>query len=101
MNHENRRDKGKGMINLKQALVDPASVFSSPQAVLLNQELTRDQRVIILKRWESDIREIMVAAEENMRGKDVINTFTAIRNALHTLDAKINLEDRPPTKAGG
>jgi hypothetical protein len=89
------------MINLKQALIDPASIFSSPQALLLDEEITRDQKIVILKRWESDVREIFVAEEENMQGKDVLKTFEAIRGALHTLDATINLEDSPPTKQGG
>jgi hypothetical protein len=93
--------KGLKMINLRQALIDPASIFVSPPEILLNRELSRDQKIFILKRWESDMREILVAEEENMQGEDVIQTFEAIRKALRTLDAKINTEDAPPTKQGG
>lgn len=89
------------MINLKQALIDPASVFASPKDVLINQEISRDQKIQILKHWESDMREILVAEEENMQGKDVLKTFESIRDSLHTLDAKIATEDTPPTKQGG
>jgi len=93
--------KGKFMINLQLALLDPGKVFDSPQAVLLCQDISRDQKIMILKRWESDMREIQVAEEENMQGKDLVETYEAILNALHTLDADINLGDSPPTKQGG
>jgi len=89
------------MIDLAKALLDPSSVFASPQEVLINQELSREQKIQILKRWESDMREILVAEEENMQGKDVIINYEHIREALHTLDAKITTEEIPPTKQGG
>lgn len=89
------------MINLKQALLDPSSLFDSPQSVLVNDELTNQQKVEILKNWESDLRVIMVAEEENMQGKDVLKTFEGIRDALHSLGAIIHPEDTPPTKEGG
>jgi hypothetical protein len=88
------------MINLRQALVDPESVFSSPQAVLLDTEISRDQKITILKHWGYDVREVFVAEEENMQGKDVLTTFEAILAALQTLDAQED-EDPPPTKQGG
>jgi negative regulator of replication initiation len=89
------------MINLKQALTDHASVFLTPEGVLLNLELTREQKIGILKNWLSDVREILVAEEENMQGKDCIKTFEAILSALHALDAKLDMEHTPPTKQGG
>jgi hypothetical protein len=89
------------MINLKQALLNPSSVFSAPIDVLLNTSITREQKIEILKHWESDMREVFVAEEENMLGKGVLKMFEQIREALHTLDAKIDIEETPPTKQGG
>ncbi len=89
------------MIDIQQALIDPATTFTSPKDVLIRNDLARHLKIKILKRWESDIREILVAEEENMQGKDVGETLTAIRQALHSLDAEIDTEDTPPTKQGG
>lgn len=88
------------MIKWKQALTDPTSVFKTPAELLLNNELTREQKIHILKRWESDIREIQVAEDENMQGKERVD-LKDVLDALNTLDAVINLEDTPPTKQGG
>ena len=89
------------MINLKQALIDPSSVFAAPTDVLLNLDLTRVEKIEILKRWASGIRSIEVAEEENMQGKNNLDILESILSALHTLDATIDLEHTPPTKQGG
>lgn len=89
------------MINILEALVDPTRVFASPKEVLLSQVLSNDQKIKILKRWESDLREILVAQEENMQGKDVLDIFEQVREALHALDAIIPTDNCPPTKQGG
>lgn len=85
------------MIRLKQALLDPSSVFQEPKDVLLNNEISRDQKIQILKRWESEVREIQVAEEENMQGKEPVDLH-AILSALHTLDAIVDVEHNAPTK---
>ena len=94
------------MINLRQALTDPPSVFLTPEAVLFDSFLSREQKIDILKRWQSQIRGIFVAEDENMQGaeslnEDVLKTFESILSALHTLDAEIDSEHTPPTKQGG
>lgn len=87
-------------INLKRVLIDPASVFDEPQEVLLENELTRKQKIQILKRWASEVRELQVAEEENMQGENVID-LQSVLQALSTLDAKVDLDHTPPTKQGG
>lgn len=89
------------MINLKRALVDPASIFKRPQDVLIETTLTREQKINILRRWEYDMREILVAEEENMQGKDVLVTLEQILQALQSLDAGDEGEESAPTKQGG
>ena len=87
-------------MNIEKALLDPASEFSSPANVCIEQSLTRDQKIQILHRWEYDARELEVAEEENMGGggPDVLDEVLA---ALHQLNAEIDVEHSPTTKQGG
>ena len=50
----------------EKALLDPASAFTSPEQVLTSAELSREQKIEILHRWEYDARQLEVAEEENM-----------------------------------
>jgi hypothetical protein len=53
-------------MDLEKAKLDPSSVFDAPAAVCNSVELTPEQKIEILRRWEYDARELQVAAEENM-----------------------------------
>lgn len=74
------------MIDLQKALFDPASVFTHPHEVVTHPELTRDQKIDILRRWAYDAKELETAADENMDGgtEDRLND---ILTALHELGA--------------
>ncbi len=48
-------DKLNG-IELKRARLVPSSVFTSPDAVVRSTELSRAQKIQILRRWEFDAR---------------------------------------------
>ena len=87
-------------MNIKQAMLDPTSIFACPSDVCGEQSLTRDQKIKILRRWEYDARELQVAEEENMGGgpEDVLDEVLL---ALHRLDAVVDIEHSPPTKQGG
>ena len=52
------------MIELKKAMLAPTMVFKDPKDVVANVELTRDQKIEILRRWEYDARQLEVAEEE-------------------------------------
>jgi hypothetical protein len=43
-------------VELKRARLVPSSVFASPQEVLRSLELSRAQKLAILRRWEFDAR---------------------------------------------
>lgn len=55
-------------IDYNQAVADPTASFDSPADVLTAVSLTHEQKVEILRRWEADARELMVASDENMGG---------------------------------
>lgn len=72
-------------MNIEQAMLDPTSVFSSPDDVLNEQSLTRKQKFKILHQWEYDARQLEVAEDENMAGgpSDLLDNILAALNELN------------------
>jgi hypothetical protein len=54
------------MVDVEKALLYPGLVFKTPQELLANNELSREQKIEILRRWEYDVRQLQVAEEEGM-----------------------------------
>jgi outer membrane lipoprotein SlyB len=52
---------------LERALLDPTAVFKTPEEVLKRDDLSREQKAAILRRWAYDARELEVAEDEGMR----------------------------------
>jgi hypothetical protein len=68
----------------QRAIADPAAVFDDPEQVL-GAQLTREQKLAILRRWEYDMRELSVAEDENMGGGESSAMLPRVRAALRTL----------------
>lgn len=79
------------MIDLDRAMLVPASVFKTPDEVLQSEELSREQKIDILRRWEYDARELEVAEEENMLGSNS-DILDQILRALLKLDELAEIE---------
>ena len=88
-------------IDLRKALLNPALVFLGPEDVLKQDELTREQKIEVLRRWKFDALQLQVADEENMRSEQSSDILDRVLQALHALNASPNLEDSPSTKHGG
>jgi len=73
-------------IDIENALVDPARVFPSPEAVLANRELTAAQKREILQRWRQDTMELLVANDEGMQGPDNGLTLSRVLAVLRRLE---------------
>lgn len=84
----------------EKMLLDPGAFFRTPQEVLERTDLSREEKIEILRHWEYDARELQVAEEENMPGEEP-TLLTQIHEALHALNAQIDTEHTPPTKHGG
>ena len=54
-------------MNLQQALDDPSSVFAAPADVVRSEEVSREHKIQILRRWEYEARTLEVAQDENTR----------------------------------
>ncbi|MEE8537263.1 MAG: hypothetical protein V3S71_04600 [Acidobacteriota bacterium] len=79
-------------------MLDPTMVFKEPKDVVASNELTRNQKIEILRRWEYDARQLEVAEEE--AGMAVLRPemFDLVVQALHKLDVERDTEHTPPTK---
>ncbi len=86
------------MIDVNTAMLDPTMVFKDPKDVVANVELTRDQKIEILRRWEYDARQLEVAEEEAGMAVRQPDMFDRVVQALHALDVKRDIEHTPPTK---
>jgi hypothetical protein len=86
----------------KKIQADPSTIFKRPQEVVDRKDLSRDQKVEILRRWEYDMRELQVADEEGMPATDAQPvTLDAVLNALRALGESSEVERSAPTKQGG
>ena len=86
------------MIDIARARLVPTMVFKEPKDVVASNELTRNQKIEILRRWEYDARQLEVAEEE--AGMAVLRPemFDRVVQALHMLDVIRDTEHTPPTK---
>ena len=71
------------VIELKRARLVPSSAFASPDEVLGSPELSRAQKIAILRRWEFDSRPTTLPAMVRQDGPIV----DQIRQALRDLGA--------------
>lgn len=71
----------------ERALLDPTAVFDAPEDVLAHPDLNDEQKVLILRRWEYDAREIEIAEDEGMRGESE-DMLDRVLSALRTLEAR-------------
>lgn len=86
------------MIDVRTAMLDPTMVFKDPQEVVATEELTRDQKIEILRRWEYDAHQLEVAEEEAGMLVRCPGMFDRVVRALHTLGVERDTEHTPPTK---
>ncbi len=86
------------MIDVIKAMLDPTMVFEDPMNVVANVELTRDQKIEILRRWDYDARQLEVAEEEAGMAVRRPEMFDLVLQALHALGVKRDIEHTPPTK---
>jgi hypothetical protein len=82
---------------LAAALRDPSATFSAPEDVLRAPELTREQKIRVLKLWEHDAAEAEVATEEGMPGGEQ-GLLSRILLALQQLEGRAGEVRTDPSK---
>ncbi|HEX5131475.1 MAG TPA: hypothetical protein VFX92_03195, partial [Candidatus Krumholzibacteria bacterium] len=81
-----------------KALDHPDTVFQRPADVLSCDELSHDEKIRVLRRWEYDARLLEVAQEENMQSEQP-GMLSEILRALQKLHAR--RIPSGPSKSGG
>ena len=79
-------------------MLDPTMVFKEPKDVVASNELTRDQKIEILRRWKYDAQQLEVAEDEAGMAVRRPEMFDRVVQALHMLDLERDTEHTPPTK---
>ncbi len=85
---------------LRKILFDPAAAYASPAEIVADQNLTKEDKIEILRRWEYDACEMSVAGDEGMAAVDG-ELLRQIISALTSLTGTIDTDRTPPTKQGG
>jgi hypothetical protein len=68
--------------------------LTSPKKLLDRDDLSRDEKVEMLRQWELDLREGMVAEEENMPAAEPLTvTLDEVLDALRSLGAESQFHD--------
>ena len=70
----------------KKALLAPADFFANPAEIVTSKELSKQQKIEILKRWKHDAYELEVADDESMVKKNHKDILDEIINALRKLE---------------
>jgi hypothetical protein len=90
--------------NLAALRKDVASHYRHPRDILADDELSQDDKIALLQEWEVDLRQLMIASEENMPSASIDRSgflLNAVHKSLAALGAK-PLDEAPAgaTKLG-
>jgi hypothetical protein len=82
---------------------DMSERYSHPEKILQDQSLTKDQKIKRLQEWDQDLRQLLVASEENMPGTvsgQPAESLQAVTDALLKLGVHPEAQKDSPAKAG-
>jgi len=91
----------------EDSLADVGKCFANPSDIVGSDDLSHQQKVKLLRQWEFDLRENLVASEENMTAEDSQEGQSAellrgVRKALIAMGAVDHKdESAAPMKQGG
>ena len=60
--------------------------YETPTELLLDESLSRDEKVKMLKQWHEDEKDLLLASSEGMEGDDRPDILKAVKKALLSLD---------------
>ena len=83
--------------------------FGNPDGIAADMDLDFDQKAALLKQWEFDLRQMMVASEENMTDEtakqgqvaEMLRNVRRILSAFERVDPALQREAGGAAKAGG
>src|SRR5262245_14313782 len=87
-----------------ELVADVAKHFPTPEALLARDDLTREQKLALLRQWEYDLHLMQVATEENMTSNATpgnnAERLRQVRAAATKLGAKVDEGKATPSKTG-
>jgi len=93
---------------LREIQKDIPGHFGTPDNIITDHNLDAAQKLKLLKQWEFDLRQLLVATEENMAGAEArpgksAELLQKVRRALVSIEGEPPTKDAggAPTKAGG
>ena len=88
-----------------EALSDVSKVFRRPEDILSAADLNEDQKVALLRQWDTDLRLLMVASEENMTANTAPGRTAELLQSVHKAMMRLGHDPDPdkkaPDKTGG
>jgi hypothetical protein len=93
----------------REILKDIPGHFGNPDSIAADRDLDFDQKATLLKQWEFDLRQMMVASEENMTDEtakqgqvaEMLRNVRRILSAFEHVDPTLEKEAGGVAKAGG
>jgi len=83
---------------------DVSQHFATPEALIAEENLTREQKLALLRQWEYDLHLLQVATEENMTGDAPPGANAEIIRQVHaaaeTLGAELDTDGGGAAKTG-
>jgi|SRR5687768_415015 hypothetical protein len=84
-------------MDFAQAVFDTSAGFGTPEAVRDHPELSREQKIQLLRVWQYDATSVAVAEEEGMIGSNDL-LVQRIVHTLHQLTGGVDVAHTRPTK---
>jgi hypothetical protein len=85
-------------------IADVSTHFSTPDELLVAEDLTREQKLTLLRQWEYDLHLMQVATEENMTGDappgNNAEKIREVHAAAEKLGAELDPESGGAAKTG-
>ena len=81
--------------SFEKLVVDVSTHFSTPEALLAAEDLTREQKLALLRQWEYDLHLMQVATEENMTGNTPPGNNAERIRQVHAAAEKLGAELDP------
>jgi len=87
----------------EKAKQDVSKIFATPGELCDARDLSSEEKIYLLKQWETDLRLLMVASEENMPGTNPGRTAELLQSVHQKLDelGAPKTETAAVNKAGG
>ena len=86
--------------DFEQVLNDPAAFYANPLAIVSDDDLSRTQRLRLLKEWAQDLMDRQVAADEGM-GAETARVEAAESTLLRQVNVAIETVEASPEAPPG